>query len=250
MVLAPQRRQHRCRTVAGPRDLARAANAVRRRVGSGADCRLATAPLAPRRTYPPFRHRGGAGNRFADPRGQYHETYGSTCLVGSLLELWANDVPDEATVIAAERVRRIAWDAPRELGVLPADRGDDYDAVRLWLPNGGYADVGSIRTRTWLMRQSSLRSAFGHARAIGPRLDSGLLEESGPRSRLLTQQIRRLLYEYAPAFAGIRFRTRLGDRHENWAVFYRRPIGIIERAPLRSFGPAILEALQHLGLRR
>lgn len=197
-----------------------------------------------------FGRGGGAGNRFADPFGQYRETYGATCLTGSLLELWANDVPDEATVIAAQRVRRVTWDAPYELGVLPADRVNDYDAVRLWLPNGEYADVGSIRTRTWLIRQTTLRDALVRARAIGPRLDSGLVEGSGPRSRLITQRIGRLLYEDPAAFTGIRFRTRLGGRHENWAVFYRRPIGILERGSLRFFGPAILEALEQLGLRR
>ena len=38
------------------------------------------------------------------------------------MEIWADDMPDEATVSAARAVRRVGWDPAHALGVLPADR--------------------------------------------------------------------------------------------------------------------------------
>lgn len=192
---------------------------------------------------------GNLGNRFGDPQGQFRETYGATCLVGALLESWADDVPDEATVIAGRRVRRVGWDPAHEVGVLPADRIDGRVVIRMFTPRDPFIDVSAVRTRTWLVRQPSLRAALARAGATGPRLDSGLMEGSGPRSRIVTQHVARVVHSRPAGYAGIAFRTRLGGHHQNWAIFSRAVVGLLDRQPLRRTDPAVHQALHDLGLR-
>lgn len=192
---------------------------------------------------------GRLGNRFADPSGQFRETYGTTCLVGALLECWADDMPDEATVIAGRRVRRVTWDPAYDVGVLPADRIDGRVVIKLFTPRDFFVDVSAIRTRTWLVRQPSMRSPLAGAGAPGPRLDSGLLEGSGPRSRIVTQSVARVIHSRPASYAGLAYRTRLGGAHQNWAIFDRALVGLMDRQPLRRTDPAVVQALYDLGLR-
>ena len=189
------------------------------------------------------------GNRFADPRHEFRETYGATCLVGALLEIWADDVPNEATVVAGRRVRRTAWDPAREVGVLPPARVDGRVVIRLVVSPALFVDVSTVRTRTWLVRRPQLRGPLMRAGAPGPRIDSGLLEGSGPRSRIVTQAVARFIFNDVRRPIGIAYRTRLGGSHQNWAIFARQPVGLVDRQPLRRADPAVVQALSELGLR-
>lgn len=189
------------------------------------------------------------GHRYGHPLGMFRQVYGSNCVVGCLLELWADNVPDEATFLSASRVRRVAWDPMKKVGVLPRSQYERLDVLLILRPNCSCIDVASIRTRTWLMKQNGLAVAAAKARAVGPRLDSGLIEGSGPRSRILTQEIAARLEKEPGDFGGIRFRTRLGEGYVNWALFQRSPVGIEWRVPPRTTDPSVFEALDQLGLR-
>ena len=154
------------------------------------------------------------GHRFAHPLGRYEETYGATRLVGALLEVWANDVPDEGAVFAARLVRRAAWHPPHEIGRLPSHRFDNLVVLRLTLSSSKFVDLKSVSTRTWLSRHPDMQSAAKRAGARGVRFDSGLLEGSGPPSRIVTQNIGRVVYDDGSMFSGINFRTRVGGDYD------------------------------------
>jgi hypothetical protein len=193
--------------------------------------------------------RGDLGHRYADPNGVFRETYASTCLIGALLETWADDTPDEATVIAAKKVNRTTWDPTHEVGVLPPARFADRDVIRLEADGAQFVDMSSVRTRTWLARQTSLAAPFRRVGFKGRRLDSGLLEGSGARSRIVTQHVARVVFNDALGYAGIKYRTRLGGQHQNWAIFDRFPVLVADRTPLLRTDPAVWAALAQLGLR-
>ena len=209
-------------------------------------------PATPARRWLRERHallaRTNLGNRFADPLGHYRETYSADCLVGALTECWADDVPHDATVFAGRRVRRTTPSPPRPAGVLPSARVDGRDVITISVPEQEFADVSAVRTRTWLATHPSLRDPLRQVGAAGPRLDSGLLEGLGPRSRIVTQRVGRVIYEHPDVLAGVRYRSRVGDNYINWAVFDRAHVICVNRVPLRRGDPAVVQALADLGL--
>lgn len=187
------------------------------------------------------------GQRFADPRGRFVETYAATKLEGALVEIWAWDVPDEATVLAARAVHQASWDAPFDPDELPSS---SYEGLFVWTlqprDRTDFLDVSRTATRTWLRRAPELRGALRKAGA-GPVLASGLVEGDGPRSRIVTQAIAALAYRGANV-VGIGYRSRYGDGEENWAIFDKTVIGLIDKRLLDPTEPAAIEAARRLGL--
>lgn len=189
---------------------------------------------------------GTLGHRFADPRGTFYETYTAETLAGALVEIWADDVPDFATLHAASKVRGA--------GTTP------YDPVRLpeasmelhvWelgtRPNAVALDVRETQTRTWLRRSPELSAPFTRAR-VGTVLTSWTVEGEGPRSRIATQAIARHAYRDAAGYAGISYRSRHGNNENNFAIFDRSGVSVVAQRPLSASETGAIEAAERLGL--
>ena len=187
------------------------------------------------------------GNRFADPAGDYYETYAADSLEGALVEIWAHDVPDEATLLAATSVPQSSWDAPYDPWKLPKS---SYEELFVWTlqPRDAvqYIDVSCVATRTWLRRAPALRNPLGLVGA-GPVLASGLVEGDGPRSRIVTQAIAAVAYG-GPGVVGIAYLSRYGNSEQNWAIFDKTFVGILDRTALDPTDPRAVQAAERLGL--
>lgn len=191
--------------------------------------------------------RGSLGNRFADPWGKFLETYAATRLEGALVEIWAWDVPDEATILAARGIHQSSWDAPFDLDELP---NSSYANLFVWTlevrDREKFLDVSRTATRTWLRRAPEMAAPLKRAKA-GPILASGLVEGDGPRSRIVTQAASSLAYK-GPDVVGIGYQSRYGDVEENWAIFDKTCVGIVEKRQLDPTEPAAVEAARRVGL--
>jgi hypothetical protein len=186
-------------------------------------------------------------NRFAHPLGHYRETYGSNTLVGALEEIWADDMADEATVIAGILIRAI-WDPTFEINLLPPERIDNLVAIRMKSGPAKFVDVARVRTRTWLSRHPKLHFLRLWMKARSQRFDSGLIEGSDARSRIVTNRIGRVIWEDDQVYGGVSFSSRIDSKIVNWAIFDRARVCILERLPLLSYPREIKKALLDLGL--
>lgn len=190
---------------------------------------------------------GSLGNRFADPRGEYTETYAARSLVGALVELWAADVPDEATLAAAGRVHQSRWDAPYEPEQLPSSSLELFVWGLAVQPNRCGIDLRQTDTRTWLRRSPGLRTPFSKAR-VGRELTTRVVEGDGPRSRVATQAIGRFVYDHDEGFDGIVYTSRHGSREDAYALFDKVVLCLLSKRALQRDEPEAVEAARRLGL--
>ncbi len=189
---------------------------------------------------------GTFGNRWDDPYGSYRVLYASSQRVGTFVETLARFRPDLEVVAA---LSEIDGEEDEAAGVVP----------RRWLRGrrlgeatalGRFVDVGDAASLT------TLRSGLA-ARAIHydlAEIDAATIRLEAPRS--FTQEVSRFVYEWRDeggAFAGVRYRSRLGDEFVNWAIFEPSPEG---ESPLTKTSsseiepedPDLAEALRLLGL--
>lgn len=158
---------------------------------------------------------GTFGNRYDDPEASYRVLYASSQRMGAFLETLARFRPDLEVLAELERID-----------------GDDEPPAslpRTWLDGrtigeatlqGRFVDVGDARSLATL-RTALTASAIRHG---FDEIDAGTIRLSAPRA--FTQTASRFLYEQRDdrgAFAGIRYRSRLGDEIVNWAVFEPAP---------------------------
>jgi hypothetical protein len=156
---------------------------------------------------------GTFGNRYDDPATSYRVLYASSQRVGAFLETLARFRPDLEVLAELDRIE-----------------GDDElpPAVpRTWLGGrligeatveGRFVDVGDTGSL------ATLRTALAaHAIHHGlDEIDAATIRLRAPRG--FTQQMSRYAYEQG-SFAGIRYRSRLGDDVVNWAIFEPAPGG-------------------------
>ena len=170
-------------------------------------------------TWPDWRHAtdGTFGNRYDDPQGQYRVLYASSQRAGAFIETLARFRPDPAVV--AESI----GEDPRDRGHATVPPGR---VPRSWATdrrigtarlNGRFCDIGHSASL------AHLRSALAH-RLVHYELDdldAAALRLRAPRG--FTQELSRLVFERSDegerAFDGIRYRSRLGDDIDNWAIF-------------------------------
>jgi hypothetical protein len=194
---------------------------------------------------------GTFGNRWDDANGVYRVLYASSSRLGALVEVLARFRPDPHVVAALREIDGddASFPAPGTL-----DAG--------WLGKrcvgvahvaGDFVVVGHSASR------AALRDALA-ARVLhyGLRdLDAATVRLSAPRR--FTQEISRFLYDRSTprgrrSFAGIAYRSRLGDEFRNWAIF-ESPGGALpwRRAPevhrLEAEDPDLVRALDRLGVR-
>jgi hypothetical protein len=154
---------------------------------------------------------GTFGNRYDDPGTSYRVLYASSQRIGAFLETLARFRPDLEVLAELERID-----------------GDDESppaVPRAWLDNrlvgeatvkGRFVDVGdtsSLATLRTALAASAIRYGLNE-------IDAATIRLRAPRA--FTQQVSRFVYEQGP-FAGIRYRSRLGDDVLNWAIFEPAP---------------------------
>jgi hypothetical protein len=169
--------------------------------------------------WPDWRHAsdGTFGNRYDDPQGQYRVLYASSQRIGAFLETLARFRADPA--LLAESIagdpRDSGYPAP-VAGLVPRAwaRGRRLGTARL---AGTFCDIGHSASLAVL--RSSLANRLVHYGLED--LDAGELRLRAPRR--FTQELSRFVYEASDdgerAFDGIRYRSRLGDEIDNWAIF-------------------------------
>lgn len=160
---------------------------------------------------------GTFGNRWDDPRGVFRVVYASSSRLGAYMEVLARFRPDPDIVAAMTEIEGNDG-APIQS---PGELGDEWLANRcLGVAHfeGAFVDVGHS------VSLARLRTALA-ARLVHhglSDLDAAAIRLSAPRR--FTQEISRYVYDRSTAtrtrgFAGLAYRSRLGDEFQNWAIF-------------------------------
>jgi len=202
---------------------------------------------------------GTFGNRFDDPsaeggvpeEGRYRAIYCATERAGAFGETIARFRPSMKLLAGLEQIEdEEPLDSELEGGVVP----EEWRLSRR---------VGSTRLASDLLfadlpAPETIRILREELAAVAERLgleDLDLSAVTGPHRRL-TQEAGRYIYDLAdasgsPAFAGIRYLSRLNPSWELWADFHDRmrhePGEVAE--PIRADDPGLVEAATLLGLR-
>jgi hypothetical protein len=191
---------------------------------------------------------GAFGNRFDDPEGEYRVLYASTQRLGTLLETLARFRPDPA-VLAAEvgsDPRDVAFETNAP-GTLDAERWLAGRAMGTGRLVGQFCALGHSASLAYLRRALGGRLVqFGV-----DDLDASDIRVRAPRA--LTQELSRVIYEHHPGggadpFAGIAYRSRLGDDLENWALFEPNEPISTEHESLQADDPDFLLVVERFGL--
>jgi hypothetical protein len=195
---------------------------------------------------------GTFGNRWDDPQGVYRVLYASSSRLGALVEVLARFRPDPHVLEILKEIEdeegaaaqppgelEAAWLRRRCLGVAQVE--------------GEFVDVGHSTSLAQL--REALASRVLHYGLDD--LDAATIRLSAPRG--FTQEISRYVYDRSTPqgqrrFAGIAYRSRLGDEFRNWAIFESPGsalpwIGEPETAAIEADDPDFLRALQLLGVR-
>lgn len=158
---------------------------------------------------------GTFGNRYDDTEASYRVLYASSQRIGTFLETLARFRPDLEVLAELEEIE-----------------GDDEPppgVPRAWLETrmvgeatleGQFVDIGDAHSLATL-RTALAASAIHYGL---DEIDAATIRLKAPRA--FTQSVSRFVYEQRDdqgAFAGIRYRSRLGDEIINWAVFEPAP---------------------------
>jgi hypothetical protein len=204
--------------------------------------------------FPDWAHAGSDGtfgNRWDDPRGVYRVLYASSSLLGALVEVLARFRPDPHVLATLRDIEDgdAAFPAPGELDAGWLDRR----CIGVAHVAGEFVDVGHSASLSVLREALAARAVHHGLRD----LDAATIRLSAPRR--FTQEISRFLYDRSTPrgrrrFAGIAYRSRLGDEFRNWAIF-ESPGGALPgtRAPevhrVEANEPDFVRALERLGVR-
>lgn len=193
---------------------------------------------------------GTFGHRFDDPRGAYRVLYTGSERFGAFVEALAPYRPHPALL---EARRDLSGVGPAE-GLAPGTLAAGWLSSRTIgeaQPRGAFADIGHSRSLR-LLRERLGADAPGWG---VDELDAAAIRLSAPRA--LTQAVSRIVFECvqhdgSTQFAGIRYRSRLGDEIDNWAIFERPAdppvLASARSAPVARDDPDLVAALKHLGI--
>ena len=194
---------------------------------------------------------GTFGNRWDDPEGVYRVVYASSSPLGAYVEVLSRFRPDLQIVKALAEI-----EGDGELAEAPGELDTSWlrDRVMGVAPIAGeFVDISQSRSL------ARIRETMA-ARALHHRLndlDAAAIRLTVPRG--FTQEISRHVYEEStptgrPRYAGISYRSKLGDEFRNRAIFEpansRIPFadGSVSN-PLSADDPDFLEALKLFGIR-
>jgi hypothetical protein len=189
---------------------------------------------------------GTFGNRWDDPEGTYRVIYACSERVGAFVETLARFRPAASVVAGLAAVA--GADDTLAPGVVPSSwlRERAIGAATLV---GTFVDIGHAASLAILNR--ALAARLVHYRLA--ELDGAAIRLTAPRR--FTQEVSRFVYERTlpdgrPAFAGIVYRSRLGDNLTDWAIFERVGVEIAPDpdAAVEADDPDFRAALRLLGL--
>jgi hypothetical protein len=205
--------------------------------------------------WPDWKYAGGDGtfgNRWDDPDSTYRVLYSGNTQLACYLECLARFRPDPlvAAALAAIEDDPPILPATAAAGVLPADWASSRRMGRAQITVGVFADVATAESLGLLNQALPFDLiAFGL-----DELDAAAIRAKAPRA--LTQRIGRYVSRANRAggglFAGVYYRSRLGDNLDNFALFEgldRWEIQDQVSEPIRVNDPEFQEALHVLGVR-
>lgn len=187
-------------------------------------------------------------SRFADPNGVFVETYAGSDLTSAAIEVFEQFRADSPTVDLVHKVKRVGpTRMPHPINVIPRSRVQALQVLRLSTPKGRFPDVMATLTQSWLSFFPSVQSLTRryYSRSV---VDSGVILAPGPRARSVTGAIAKTIFDDTAGYAGVRFSSRVGSGHENWAIFERAAPCVATEGPLVETDGELLAALQELGL--
>jgi len=190
---------------------------------------------------------GTFGNRWDDPAGSYRVLYACSQRAGAFVETLSRFRPDLEVIAALAEIEGEEDGVP-QTGV--PRRWLEGRLIGEALARGRFADVGDAQSLATLRQELASRAIhYGLS-----DLDAAVIRLSAPRA--FTQEASRFVYEWRDeggAFAGIRYRSRLGDQFVNWAIF--EPTSEAESrlddaaaVAIEPDDPDLAEALRLLGL--
>jgi hypothetical protein len=193
---------------------------------------------------------GTFGNRWDDSESSYRVLYASSSKLGAFVEVLARFRPDPHVLAGLGEIKGEGWGASGA-GQLPRSW---IEGRRIGTANlaGAYADVGHSDSLAVL--RTAMASRLVHHKLTD--LDASAVRLAAPRR--FTQEISRYVYERTEpsghrSFAGIAYRSRLGDDFQNWAIF--EPVahgeGVLhdlDVSRIRSDDPDLSQALSILGV--
>lgn len=189
---------------------------------------------------------GTFGNRWDDSAGSYRVLYACSQRLGAFVETLSRLRPDLEVLAAVAEIAGEEENLPH--GVVPR-RWLEGRLIGQAVVHGRFADVGDAQSLATLRHELASRAIhYGLS-----DLDAAVIRLSAPRA--FTQEVSRFVYEWRDedgAFAGIRYRSRLGDQFLNWAIFEPPEINDAltnaSRSSIDPDDPDLLEALRLLGL--
>lgn len=195
---------------------------------------------------------GTFGNRWDDPGGVYRVLYASSSRLGALVEVLARFRPDPHILEALREIEADEVDATRPPGELEA-AWLERRCLGVARVDGQFVDVGHSSSLARL-RQALASRVLHHGL---DDLDAATIRLSAPRR--FTQEVSRHVYDHSTReghrrYAGIAYRSRLGDEFRNWAIFEPPGrmlpwIGEPETEPIEPDDPDLVRALDLLGVR-
>jgi hypothetical protein len=191
---------------------------------------------------------GTFGNRWDDAEGEYRVLYASSTRFGALLETLARFRPDLAVVAGLREIE--GEDDAVPAGTVPRE-WFERRLMGVADLSGEYAEIGSAASLATIRSQLAAK-ALQHGLTD---VDAAAIRAAAPRA--FTQEVSRLVYGSRTAegepLAGIRYRSRLDDGTDNWAVFEPArgapaPLHALDAEPVRSGDPDVTRAITVLGL--
>ena len=192
---------------------------------------------------------GTFGNRWDDPEGVYRVLYASSSRLGALAEVLARFRPDPHILEALKEIEGNETQPPGELGAAWLTRR----CLGVARVDGQFVDVGHSASLARL-REALASRVLHHGL---DDLDAATIRLSAPRR--YTQEVSRHVYGHSTPpgqrrYAGIAYRSRLGDELRNWAIFESPGrtlpwIEALETGPIEPDDPDLVQALQLLGVR-
>jgi hypothetical protein len=188
--------------------------------------------------YAPF------GNRFDDPLAEYRVLYASERRAGAFAETLARFRPDPELVAALREIEGEGEAlAP---GVVPRE-WLEVRAIGTAEHGGVFVDLGHSETLAHL--RSALAARLVHYGLDD--LDAGDIRRRTPRA--FTQELSRHVFvtvrdRDGQPVAGIRYGSRLGDEHVNWAIFETEPPADTSSRPIEPDDPDLLAVFDLFGL--
>ena len=194
-----------------------------------------------------YRHTDGTfGNRWDDPAGRFRVLYATSQRLGAFLEVLARFRPDPAIVAALSTIEGAAE------ALAPGQVPRSYLRTRMIgeaTVTGRFADIDAAQSLAHLRENLA-------ARVVAHEIDD--LDAAAVKSshRAFTQEVGQYVYELteeegAPSYQGIAYASRLGDDHQNWAIFETPSVETEDRiflrrtsAPIAASDPDLLRALE------